>query len=139
MVNKRGSIEVDGPGMLMTKRSSILNNKCNQGATQHKVKQDFWRFLGVTNFIWLNDTPGLELSDDHIDGTAHFVNGDTIVTHQHEDVIKPTKYNVIVDATDANGQWYKIIHLSLSAFLSTQFCRLPLSLASEKPKQHNLV
>jgi agmatine deiminase len=114
MVNEGGSIEVDGRGTLMAKRSSILNNNRNRGATQHEVEQYFRRFLGVTNFIWLDGTPGLEITDDHIDGTARFANGDTIVTHRRKDFIEPTEYDVLVDATDANGQRYKIVHLPIT-------------------------
>jgi agmatine/peptidylarginine deiminase len=101
MVNEGGCIEVDGRGTLMAKRSSILNQYRNRGATQHEVEQYFGRFLGVTNFIWLDGTPGLEITDDQIDGTARFANGNTIVTHRREDFFVPTEYNVLVDATDA--------------------------------------
>lgn len=66
MVNEGGSIEVDGRGTLMAKRSSILNDNRNPGATQADAEAYFRRYLGVTNFIWLDGTPGLEITDDHI-------------------------------------------------------------------------
>lgn len=67
-------------GTLMAKRSSILNDNRNPGATQAGVEAYFRRYLGVTNFVWLDGTAGLEITDDHIDGTARFAHGDTIVT-----------------------------------------------------------
>ena len=66
MVNEGGSIEVDGRGTLMAKRSSILNRNRNPGATQADAEAYFRRYMGVTNFIWLDGTPGLEITDDHI-------------------------------------------------------------------------
>jgi agmatine deiminase len=70
----------------------------------------------------LDGTPGLELSDDHIDRTTHFANGNTIVTHQCEDFIEPTKYNVLVDATNANGQRQKIVHLPITVNKIPEAC-----------------
>ncbi|CAJ1926336.1 unnamed protein product [Cylindrotheca closterium] len=115
MVNEGGSIEVDGRGTLMAKRSSILNDNRNPGATQAEVEAYFRRYLGVTNFIWLDGTAGLEITDDHIDGTARFANGDTIVTLEKQDFIVPTEYDILTRATDADGKPYKIVHLPLTA------------------------
>jgi agmatine deiminase len=69
MVNEGGSIEVDGRGTLMAKRSSILNKNRNPGLSQTEAELYFRRYMGVTNFIWLDGTPGLEITDDHIGKT----------------------------------------------------------------------
>jgi agmatine deiminase len=66
MVNEAGSIEVDGRGTLMAKRSSILNDNRNPGLSQEEAERYFNRYLGVTNFIWLNGIIGLDITDDHI-------------------------------------------------------------------------
>lgn len=144
MVNEGGSIEVDGRGTLMAKRSSIINNNRNPGATQADVEAYFRRYFGVTNFIWLDGTPGLEITDDHIgkhmaascccrwkdyhvltaipclddippDGTARFAHGDTIVTLEKQDFIVPSEYDVLTQATDVDGKPYKIVHLPLTS------------------------
>ncbi|CAJ1926323.1 unnamed protein product [Cylindrotheca closterium] len=109
------SIEVDGRGTLMAKRSSILNDNHNPGATQAEVEAYFRRYLGVNNFIWLDGTAGLDITDDHIDGTARFANGDTIVTLKKQDFIVPTEYDILTRATNADGKPYKIVHLPLTA------------------------
>jgi agmatine deiminase len=116
MVNEGGSIEVDGRGTLMAKRSSILNHNRNPGVSQNEAEEYFRRYLGVTNFIWLDGTPGLEITDDHIDGTARFANGDTIVTYHRDDFIDPSEYDVLVSATDAIGNRYKIVHLPITVY-----------------------
>ena len=114
MVNEGGSIEVDGRGTLMAKRSSILNNNRNPGMTQRQAQRFFRRFLGVTNFIWLDGQKGADITDDHIDGTARFANGDTIVTHRRDDFFDPKEYDILKSATDVNGETYKIVELPLT-------------------------
>ena len=114
MVNEGGSIETDGRGTLMAKKSSILNRNRNPGATQEEVESYFRRYLGVTNFIWLDGTIGLEITDDHIDGTARFANARTIVTHKKEDLVDPDEYDVLAAAVDVDGNNYDIVHLPLT-------------------------
>lgn len=115
MVNEGGSIEVDGRGTLLAKKSSILNNNRNPGWTQADVEAYFRRYLGVTTFIWLDGTPGLEITDDHIDGSARFAKGNIIVTHARKDFTKRTDYDKLVQAKDAKGASYKIVILPLTA------------------------
>jgi agmatine deiminase len=79
MVNEGGSIEVDGRHTLMAKKSSILNRNRNKGLKQSDAEAYFQRYLGVSNFIWLEGALGLDITDDHIDGTARFAHGNTIV------------------------------------------------------------
>lgn len=110
MVNEGGSIEVDGRGTLMAKRSSILNNNRNRGWSQADAESYFKKYLGVTNFIWLDGVKGADITDDHIDGTARFANGNTIVTHAPADS-EPGEYEILASATNANGEAYSIVHL----------------------------
>lgn len=114
MVNEGGSVEVDGRGTLMAKRSSILNNNRNPGWTQANAEAYFRRYLGVTNFIWLDGTKGGDITDDHIDGTARFANGDTIVTFYAFDFLRQSEYRTLKNAVDANGQYYKIVNLPVT-------------------------
>ncbi|CAB9526431.1 Putative agmatine deiminase [Seminavis robusta] len=112
MVLEGGSIEVDGRGTLMAKRSSILNANRNKGWTQQDAERFFSHYLGVTNFIWLDGKKGgSDITDDHIDGTARFANGDTIVTFYKEDFVAPKEYKILQNAKDAQGQPYKMVHL----------------------------
>ena len=74
MVNEGGSIEIDGNGTLMACKSSILNNNRNPEMTQAQAETVFKKYLGVTNFIWLDGQAGIEITDQHIDGFARFGN-----------------------------------------------------------------
>jgi agmatine deiminase len=114
MVNEGGSIEIDGRGTLMAKRSSILNKNRNPGWNQQDVEQYFGKYLGVVNFIWLDGKKGGDITDDHIDGTARFANGDTIVTFRREDHQDPSEYDVLANAKDAHGEPYRLVHLPLT-------------------------
>lgn len=111
MVLEGGSVEVDGRGTLMAKRSSILNSNRNEGWKQADAEAYFTQYLGVTKFIWLDGKKGGDITDDHIDGTARFANGDTIVTYYKEDFETPKEYKILQNAVDVNGEPYKMIHL----------------------------
>lgn len=110
MINEGGSVEIDGNGTLMAKRSSILNSNRNPGMTQEEAEEIFNRYLGVTNFIWLDGTAGLDITDDHIDGTARFSHNNTIVTTTEANAY-PGEYEIITNAKNANGQPYTIVNL----------------------------
>ncbi len=114
MINEGGSIEVDGNGTLMAKRSSILNENRNPGWEQKDAEAYFQRYLGIRNFIWLDGVKGQDITDDHIDGIARFGKDRTIVTLYRDDFLDPSEYDVLKDAVDANGQYYQLIHLPLT-------------------------
>lgn len=114
MVNEGGSIELDGRGTLMAKQSSILNKNRNPGWTLDDVESYFRYYLGVRNFIWLKGTKGHDITDDHIDGTARFANGDTIVTYYPNDS-DAKEYNIFKNAKDINGSKYSIVHLPVTS------------------------
>ncbi len=113
LINEGGSVELDGNGTLMAKKSSILNRNRNPGISQKEAESVFTKYLGVTNFIWLKGYKGGDITDDHIDGTARFVNGNTIVTLREEDAY-PGEYKRLANATNANGEKYTIVDLPFS-------------------------
>jgi agmatine deiminase len=84
MNNEGGAVEIDGNGTLMTTRSATLNDNRNPGMSQSRAEEIFNKYLGVTNFIWLDGKAGLEVTDMHIDGFARFGNKNTIVTMSNE-------------------------------------------------------
>ena len=114
MINEGGSIEIDGKGTLMAKRSSILNPNRNPGLTQTGAEAYFRKYLGITNFIWLQGTKGADVTDDHIDGTARFANSRTIVTYFRKDFLDRSEYDVLASAKNVNGEPYRIVHLPLT-------------------------
>jgi agmatine deiminase len=115
MVHEGGSVEVDGRGTLLAKRSSIINTNRNVGWTQKDAEQYFQQYLGVTNFIWLDGRKGGDdITDDHIDGTARFANGDTIVTYYERDFVNPGEYKILQKAVDVDGRPYQLVHLPVT-------------------------
>ena len=114
MVNEGGSVEVDGNGTLMAKKSSILNRNRNPGWTQEDAEAYFSKYLGVDNFIWLKGAAGTDITDDHIDGTARFAPNNTIVTFFRDDFVDRREYDVLKQATNTKGESYKIVHLPLT-------------------------
>ena len=115
MINEGGSVEIDGRGTLLAKRSSILNSNRNPGLTQTQAEKYFRQYLGVTNFIWLEGYAGEEITDDHIDGTARFANHNTIVTYLERDS-DPDEYAILKNARDVEGEKYNLVHLPLTKY-----------------------
>lgn len=118
MINEGGSVEIDGHGTLMACKSSILNNNRNPGITQAQAENIFKKYLGVTNFIWLDGQAGLELTDQHIDGFARFGNATTIVTMEQNDLldfdVKQSDINKLYAAKNKNGIAYTFVKVPLT-------------------------
>ena len=66
MINEGGAVEIDGNGTLMATKSAILNKNRNPNMTQEEAEEIFTKYLGVTNFIWLNGKAGLEMPESDI-------------------------------------------------------------------------
>ncbi len=119
MINEGGSVELDGYGTLMACRSSILNSNRNPGMTQKEAERIFTEYLGATHFIWLDGQPGLEITDQHIDGFARFGNTTTIVTMSPSDLleydVKQSDIDKLYAATDIDGNAYTLVVLPLTS------------------------
>ena len=118
MTNEGGAVEIDGNGTLLATKSAILNNNRNPGMTQAKAREIFTKYLGVTNFIWLDGVAGLEITDQHIDGFARFGNQTTIVTMEQNDLldydVKQTDIDKLFAAKNKNGTRYSFLKLPLT-------------------------
>lgn len=118
MINEGGSVELDGRGTLMACKSSILNENRNPGMSQSQAEKIFTKYLGATNFIWLDGQAGLEITDQHIDGFARFAHSTTIVTMDREDLmefdVKPSDMDLIYGARDRDGELYDFLILPLT-------------------------
>lgn len=118
MINEGGSIEIDGHGTLMACKSSILNSNRNPDMTQTQAENIFKKYLGVTNFIWLDGQTGLELTDQHIDGFARFGNATTIVTMEQNDLldfdVKQSDIDKLLAAKNKNGTAYTFLKVPLT-------------------------
>ena len=118
MINEGGSVEIDGHGTLMACKSSILNNNRNPGMTQLEAESIFKKYLGVTNFVWLDGQAGLEVTDQHIDGFARFGNATTIVSMGADDLrdydVKRADIEALYAATDKEGHPYTFLKVPLT-------------------------
>lgn len=118
MINEGGSVEIDGHGTLMACKSSILNSNRNAGMTQAQAEAIFTKYLGVTNFVWLDGQAGLELTDQHIDGFARFGNATTIVTMANNDLldfdVKQSDIDKLLSAKNKSGTTYAFLKVPLT-------------------------
>ncbi len=118
LINEGGSVEIDGHGSLMACKSSIINNNRNSGKTQTQVEEVFTKYLGVTNFIWLDGVAGLEITDMHIDGFARFGNATTIVTMSEIDLlewqVKQSDITKLFAAKNKSGAAYTFVKIPLT-------------------------
>lgn len=118
LINEGGSVEIDGAGTLMACKSSIINNNRNSGKTQAQIEATFKKYLGVSNFVWLDGVAGLEITDMHIDGFARFGNASTIVTMNENDLldwqVKQSDIDKLYAAKNKNNTAYNIVKIPLS-------------------------
>ncbi|WP_353777900.1 agmatine deiminase family protein [Winogradskyella sp. 3972H.M.0a.05] len=114
MVLEGGAIEIDGNGTLMATRSSILNTNRNPGLTQEQAESFFKHYLGITNFVWLDGIAGQDITDYHIDGFARFVQGNILLTHAEEYMFSPNEFEVLSNATNADGELYTRVELPVA-------------------------
>lgn len=116
-----GAIEVDGHGVLMATRSSILEPHRNPGLTQAQLQSTLSANLGVTKFIWLDGAPGgqLDITDTHIDGFARFGPARTLVTMSSANLsywgLSAADISTLTNATDIDGVPYALVQLPLTA------------------------
>jgi agmatine deiminase len=118
MINEGGAVEIDGNGTLMATKSAILNKNRNPKMTQEEAEEIFTKYLGVTNFIWLNGKAGLEITDMHIDGFARFGNKNTIVTMNEDDLLEwqvpQDDITKLYAAKNKNEEKYRFVKLPLT-------------------------
>lgn len=113
IVLEGGAVEVDGNGTLMGKLSCITNDNRNPNFTLEQIENYFTSYLGATNFIWLDGTPGLEITDDHIDGTARFVS-DSIIVLNEKDMVEPAEYDILSNSKNSRGEPYRLVELPVT-------------------------
>ena len=118
MTSEGGSVEMDGNGTLMACKSSILNDNRNPNMTQSQAESIYTKYLGVTNFIWLDGQAGLDITDQHIDGFAIFGDQNTIVTMNQNDLldydVKQSDINKIYQAKKKDGTAYVFLKVPLT-------------------------
>jgi len=86
--------------------------------TQEQAESIFKKYLGATNFVWLDGQAGIEITDQHIDGFARFGNSNTIVTMAQNDLldydVQPSDIDKLYAAKDKNGTSYTFLKVPLT-------------------------
>lgn len=118
MINEGGALEIDGNGTMLATKSAILNKNRNPNMSQLEAEGIFTKYLGVSNFIWLEGQSGLEITDQHIDGFARFGNSSTIVTMEPADLlnydVKQSDIDILFKAKNVVGKAYTFFNLPLT-------------------------
>ncbi|MEM8955884.1 MAG: agmatine deiminase family protein [Verrucomicrobiota bacterium] len=120
MVLEGGAVELDGRGVLMATRSSILESTRNPGMKQADAETYLRSHLGAKKFIWLDGADGGEedITDMHIDGFAMFADGGRIVTMSRADLLywglSEADVDVLYAARDIDNQPYQLVTLPLT-------------------------
>lgn len=118
LINEGGSVEIDGNGTLMACESSILNKNRNAGMCKLDVEMIFKEYLGVSNFVWLKGRKGDDITDQHIDGFARFLDQSTIVTMNEEDLlefnVRSKDISKLYEATNINNEPYDFTYVPLT-------------------------
>ena len=91
-----GALEINGNGVLLVTRSSILNENRNPDLDQTQIEAVFQERLGAKKIIWLpGDQAGPTVlgddTDGHIDQLARFIDDASIVYAWTEDVDDPQR------------------------------------------------
>ena len=135
MVLEGGSYELDGNGVLLATKSSILTQTNsggalairNPGMTQTQAETILNQYIGATKFIWLDGFLGPDdITDAHIDGFAKFANDSTLVTMNNIDLVywglSSNDINSLYAASDVNNNIYTKVFLPLTQnFVTTTY------------------
>lgn len=118
VVLEGGAIEHDGNGTMFATRSSVTHSSRNPSLTEAQIEDSLTKYVGITNFIWLDGVYGQDITDQHIDGFVKFANDSTIVTMDSLDLdywyVSPTEITTIYNATNSSGATYNIVTVPLT-------------------------
>lgn len=113
-----GSFEVEGNGTLMACKSSIINKNRNPHLPIDLVEFLFEKYLGVSNFIWLEGEEGYDITDQHIDGFARFRDSTYILTMKGYNLkafdVNKEDIERLYKAKNKNGKGYTFVFLPLT-------------------------
>jgi len=134
-----GGIEVNGRGTLLTTEECYQDPTIqvrNPGMTKAQYDEQFKKYLGVTNVLWLAAGPVGDDTHGHIDDICRFVNPKTLVlieeTNKRDVNYKPLSENWerVEDFRLEDGSKPELISLPMPAPLHYGDWRLPASYAN---------
>lgn len=121
IVLEGGAVVVDGQGVLMATRSSVLEPNRNPGLSESDLEAALANNFGVAKFIWLDGVAGgkEDITDMHIDGFAMFGERNTLITMNRNDLSYWGLSNVDIDrlyaASNIDNVPYQFLQLPLTS------------------------
>jgi len=85
IVLEGGSIDVNGRGICLTTKQCLLHPNRNPQLNRGQIEEFLGAFLGVRQFIWLEEGICGDDTDGHIDAIARFVAPDVLVCALEDD------------------------------------------------------
>ncbi|MGX4588416.1 agmatine deiminase family protein [Paenibacillus chitinolyticus] len=118
VVLEGGAFELDGHGTFLSTRSAVTNKNRNPKSSEAEIEEMIEENLGITNFIWLDGVPGLDITDFHIDGFAKFHDKSTLITMKEEDLeewgVSDKDINTLMNAKNAFDKPYQYAYLPIT-------------------------
>jgi agmatine deiminase len=137
IVMEGGALEINSQGVLLTTKQCLLNKNRNPQLKQADIEQYLKDYLGVKDFIWLEDGLEGDRTDGHVDTITRFANDTTIITSMCEDKTDtnypPMKENleILKKARQPNGDLYNLVELPLpKKRMDVDGERLPMTYAN---------
>ncbi|MCA9470559.1 MAG: agmatine deiminase family protein [Nitrospirales bacterium] len=139
VVLEGGSIDVNGHGTMLTTEECLLDEHVqvrNPGFSRRDYEQVFRDELGATNVLWLGNGIAGDDTHGHVDDLCRFVNRNTVVLCQEENV-GDDNYRALSENRERlegmrleDGSAIHVIHLPMPAPLFFEGRRLPASYAN---------
>ncbi|MDD1724288.1 MAG: agmatine deiminase family protein [Methanospirillum sp.] len=110
-----------------------MHTNRNPSLTQNDIEEFLAAYLGIRNVIWLRGGIAGDDTDGHIDDVARFCSPSTIVCALEEDTedenyaILQENYRILCDATDQDGQPFRVVSLPMPRAVSDDEYRYPAS------------
>jgi agmatine deiminase len=119
IVMEGGSIEVNGPGCVLTTEQCLLNPNRNPELSRAAIEQYLKDYLGVAKVLWLGEGIVGDDTDGHIDDIARFVAEDVIICAIEDDP-QDANYELLQDnlkrlqkMTNSSGRAFEIVTLPM--------------------------
>lgn len=119
IVGEPGGIEFDGHGTLIAHESSWINKNRNAGS-KSEISTLLKEAYGADKVVWAPGIAGADITDYHIDSLARFVDKGRILIQMPDDIYPNDPwskaayetYDILANATDANGQKFELIEIA---------------------------
>ena len=131
-----GSVDVNGLGTCITTKQCLLNRNRNPQLDRQQIEEKLRRFLGVRNLIWLDSGIKGDDTDGHVDDTARFVDGKTVLCMVEDDQKDPnyetlkSNFAFLEASRDQDGNDLRIVPVKMPKAIESGGERLPATYAN---------